>query len=119
MHKIVSILFAAVGVVFTALFIWYGQQPVAVKKATWQDVLAEAQKGGYQIITTEELAKRYRIDPGSIHFVDTRQEWEFRSGHIEGARNFPMEPTWRSRWSKADELENFLGPDKGAILVFY
>jgi hypothetical protein len=30
-----------------------------------------------------------------------------------------MEPTWWSRWHKADELEAFLGPDKDRFIVFY
>jgi hypothetical protein len=51
--------------------------------------------------------------------VDTRQEWEYRTGHIENAGNFSMEPTWWARWSKADELEEFLGPDRDRLLVFY
>jgi rhodanese-related sulfurtransferase len=51
--------------------------------------------------------------------VDTRQEWEYRTGHIKGALNFPMEPTWMSRWRNKGALENFLGPDKERYLVFY
>ena len=37
--------------------------------------------------------------------IDTRQDWEYRTGHIQGAINFPMEPTWWSRWRKADASE--------------
>jgi hypothetical protein len=51
--------------------------------------------------------------------VDTRQEWEFRTGHIQGARNFPMESTGWSRWRKAGALEAFLGPDRQRPIVFY
>ena len=51
--------------------------------------------------------------------VDTRQEWEYRTGHIKGAVNFPMEPTWWYRWRKQGELKRFLGPDKDRFLVFY
>jgi rhodanese-related sulfurtransferase len=51
--------------------------------------------------------------------VDTRQEWEYRSGHIRGATNFPIEPTWWSRWRKAGALEAVLGPDKDRLIVFY
>jgi rhodanese-related sulfurtransferase len=51
--------------------------------------------------------------------VDTRQEWEYRTGHIEGAINFPMEPTGWSRWRKADALLNVLGPNKNQLIVFY
>ena len=44
--------------------------------------------------------------------VDTRQDWEYRTGHIHGAIHFPMEPTWWSRWRKADALKDLLGPDR-------
>jgi rhodanese-related sulfurtransferase len=82
-------------------------------------VLLEGKNGGYQIITTEELSRRYQKDPGSLFLVDTRQEWEYRTGHLKGAENFPMEPTAWARWRKASELEKFLGPDKNRSLVFY
>jgi hypothetical protein len=50
--------------------------------------------------------------------IDTRQEWEFRTGHIKGSVNFSMEPTAWARWSKAGELEEFLGPDREAYPGF-
>ena len=80
---------------------------------------AEADTGGYRLISTEALALQYRKDPSGLLLVDTRQQWEYRTGHIEGARNFSMEPTWWSRWRKAGELEAFLGPDKERTIVFY
>jgi rhodanese-related sulfurtransferase len=51
--------------------------------------------------------------------LDTRQEWEYRTGHIKKAVNFPIEPTWLSRWRKKSALETFLGPDKNRLIVFY
>jgi rhodanese-related sulfurtransferase len=51
--------------------------------------------------------------------VDTRQEWEYRTGHIKGALNFPMEPTWWARWRKAGDLRALLGPEKERGIVFY
>ena len=92
---------------------------LAPSQAIWEDVLSEAKTGGYQIMTTEELAERYQIDSSKLLLVDTRQEWEYRTGHIRGALHFPMEPTWWARWRKARILENFLGPDKERLLVFY
>jgi rhodanese-related sulfurtransferase len=81
--------------------------------------LAEAAGGGYRIITTEDLAEAYRKDPAALLLVDTRQEWEYRTGHMQGALNFSMEPTWWSRWRKAGPLESFLGPDRNRTIVFY
>jgi len=103
----------------TVGFLWFTNRSVPPKKATFEDVVAEAVKGGYQLINTEKIWERYEKNPKALLLVDTRQEWEYRSGHIKGALNFPMEPTWLSRWKKKDALEKFLGPDKNRFLVFY
>jgi predicted sulfurtransferase len=110
---------ALVAVAVTVGFLWYTNRPVAPVTATYEDVVAEAANGGYQLINTERLKKLYDEDPQGFLLVDARQEWEYRTGHIKGAVNFPMEPTWLSRWKEKDELEKFLGPDKNRFLVFY
>ncbi|UCB50029.1 MAG: rhodanese-like domain-containing protein [Deltaproteobacteria bacterium] len=112
-------LLAFLAIVITVGVQWYTSRTVAPKEATWDDVVAEARHGGYQLISTEELWKRYNEDPGNLFLVDTRQEWEYRTGHIKGAANFPIEPTWLSRWTKKGELETFLGRDKDRLIVFY
>ena len=114
-----SILPALAAIIITVVAVWHAQRPVTPQPATWDDVLAEAGAGGYRIITTEELAARYRKDLSNLLLVDTRQEWEYRTGHIAGALNFPMEPTWWSRWRRTDDLKDFLGPDQDRLLVFY
>jgi hypothetical protein len=110
---------ALAAVIITIGALWFTNRAVTPKQATWDDVLAEAKTGGYQIITTEDLAARYRKEPQSLLLVDTRQEWEYRTGHLKGAVNFSMEPTWWSRWRNASALETFLGPDKERSIVFY
>ncbi|RPJ10359.1 MAG: rhodanese-like domain-containing protein, partial [Deltaproteobacteria bacterium] len=65
------------------------------------------------------LGVGYTKNHNKILLVDTRQEWEYRTGHIEGAVNFPMEPTGWSRWRKADALKELLGPDQDRKVVFY
>jgi hypothetical protein len=110
---------AIVAMLLTVGGLWLNNRAVAPKQATWDDVLAEAKTGGYRIITTDELAERYQSDPQGLLLVDTRQEWEYRTGHFKGAVNFPMEPTWWSRWRRASSLEALLGPGKERLLVFY
>jgi len=110
---------AFVAVLLTVGAIWFTNRAAAPTQATWDDVLAEGKNGGYQIITTEALSERYQKDAGSLLLVDTRQEWEFRTGHLKGAVNFPIEPTGWSRWRKASALETFLGPDKDRSIIFY
>lgn len=119
MRKGVSFIIAvmAVGVTFTTL--WFQNRPVVVKEATREDVAAEAEKGGYRLIDTARLWELYRKKSDDLLIVDTRQEWEYRTGHIRGAVNFPMEPTWWARWRKEGALKAFLGPDKKRVVVFY
>lgn len=117
--KRTSSFLALMAVLITIVSVWYTHRPIALKQTTWDDVIAEAKAGDYNIISTGELAERYFIESSDLLLIDTRQEWEYRTGHIEGALNFPMEPTWWARWRKTGELEDFLGPDKDRVLVFY
>ena len=99
--------------------LWYTHRDVVPPKATIDDVRNEARKRGYRLINTDELWKRYQANAHDLLLVDTRQEWEFRTGHIKGAQNFPIEPTGLSRWRKKSALETFLGPEKNRLIVFY
>jgi 3-mercaptopyruvate sulfurtransferase SseA len=110
---------ALVAVLLTVGALWLTNRAVTPNQATWDDVLAETKAGGYKIIVTEELSERYQKDAKNLLLVDTRQEWEYRTGHLLGAVNFPMEPTSWSRWRKASALETFLGPDKDCTVIFY
>jgi len=112
-------LFALVAVAITLGYLWQTNRVVIPKEATWNDVLTEARQGGYRIISTDELWERYQKDPAKMLLVDTRQEWEYRTGHLKGALNFPMEPTWYSRWRNKGALKKLFGPDKERLLVFY
>ena len=110
---------ALIVICLTISALWFTNQEVIPKDAAWDDVISEAKAGGYKLIKTENLWKKFQKGPNTLLAVDTRQEWEFRTGHIKHAVNFPMEPTWLSRWQKKALLEKFLGPDKDRIIVFY
>jgi 3-mercaptopyruvate sulfurtransferase SseA len=114
-----TILFALLAMATVIGILWFTSRAVTPKEATWEDVLIEGKQGGYQIIQTQDLWDRVQKDSNAILLVDTRQEWEFRTGHIKGAVNFPLEPTAWSRWRKQKPLETFLGPDKNRFIVFY
>ena len=118
MNKRIFIVFL-VTLLFVVGALWSTSRSVTPREASWEDVLSEAEKGGYNLISTAELGKRYQEDPGKLLLVDSRQEWEYRAGHMKGAVNFPMEPTWWSRWRKQKPLERFLGADKERFIVFY
>jgi len=119
MNGVRKTLLAFVAIAITAGALWFTNRNVTSNEATWEDVQNEAKLGGYHIINTEGLWKRYNKNPDNLFLVDTRQEWEYRTGHIKGAMNFPMEPTWLSRWRKKGDLETFLGSDKDRFIVFY
>ena len=110
---------AVMVICLTIMALWFTNRAVTPKDASWADVVAESSAGGYALIKTEALWKRYQENADSLLIVDTRQEWEFRTGHIEQAVNFPMEPTWLSRWQKKEALEKLLGPDKDRAIIFY
>lgn len=114
-----KVLLALFAISITVAVLWYNNRTVIPKGVTWKDIVAEARRGGYQLIKTEELWERYSKSPERILLVDTRQEWEYRTGHIKGALNFSIEPTWLSRWRKKGELKSFLGSDKNRFIVFY
>jgi 3-mercaptopyruvate sulfurtransferase SseA len=119
MNGVRKAFFVFMAITITVIGLWVTNRSVTPKEATWEDVQSEAKQGGYHIINTEELWKRYSKSPDRFFLVDARQEWEYRTGHIKGAVNFPMEPTWWSRWRKAGDLKAFLGSDKDRTIVFY
>jgi predicted sulfurtransferase len=119
MNGVRKALLAFVAIAITVAALWFTNRSVTPNEATWEDVRREAKLGGYHLIDTAGLWKRYSKNSDSLLLVDTRQEWEYRAGYIKGAVNFPMEPTWWSRWRKASDLKAFLGNDKDRAIVFY
>jgi 3-mercaptopyruvate sulfurtransferase SseA len=119
MQRTRTTLLALIAMALTLGVLWLQHRTVVVQEATMAEVEAEAARVGYRLINTEELAKLYHQPPANLLLVDTRQDWEYRSGHIKGAVNFPLEPTWWSRWRSQDPLAALLGPDKDRLVVFY
>jgi len=114
-----SIIFPVVVVLLTLGWLWYARLPASTAIPSFEDIQREAIRDGYRLINTDELQKLYMSPHKEILLVDTRQEWEFRAGHIKGAVNFPMEPTWWARWRKKEALGQVLGTDKQRSVIFY
>ena len=107
-------------IIILAVGVFFSQQCIAQPQvASNADVQAEAQRGGYKLINMDELWQLYQRADDNLLLVDTRQEWEYHAGYIKGAAFFSMEPTWLARMTQRGALEQFLGPDKTKILVFY
>ena len=86
----------------------------------------EVQRGGYDVITTEEL--KNLIDSGKdVLIVDTMPyEDSYQKQHIPGARQFlfpiPEMETWDSKETDGKTQDDFaalLGPDKDKTIVIY
>jgi hypothetical protein len=87
----------------------------------WDKVVAEAKKGGYQLVSPDELKIEYLKDPAAFSFVDVRQEWSYQMQHIEGALHIDFAPTWWNQYSPMmrSDMKELLGPDKDKKFVFY
>ncbi len=112
-------LLALTAMLLTLAVTWYVSRPLVVQEATMAQVEAEAARGGYRLINTDDLAKLCQQPPANFLLVDTRQDWEYRSGHIKGAVNFPIEPTWWGRFRSRARLAALLGPEQDRTIVFY
>ena len=110
---------AVIGPAIALAAVWSLNRPVTSQAVTPADIAAEAERGGYQLIDLRDLRALHERGSHDLLLVDTRQEWEHRSGYIKGAVLFPMEPTWWERFSKKDELGTLLGLNKDRSIVFY
>jgi 3-mercaptopyruvate sulfurtransferase SseA len=119
MNAVYLVIFILIGVCLIGVVWWFFRRSAPPRKVEWMDVQAEAERGRYRLISTEEMANRYQKDPQSLLLVDTRPEREYRAGHIQGAVNFPLTPTWWGRWRSRRLLTTLLGPDKERWVVFY
>ena len=114
-----NFLLPGIAVTLTLVALWYSHLPSPVAVSNIAQVKQEGESGGYQLIDVKALWSLYQSNQKKILLVDTRQEWEYRAGHIAGSVNFPIEPTWWGRWQKKKELKAFLGPDREKSIVFY
>ena len=55
MNNLNKMLFALVAIAITVGYLWQTHRAGVPKQATWDDVLAEANAGGYRLISTSEL----------------------------------------------------------------
>ena len=87
----------------------------------WDKVVTEARKGGYQLITPEELKREYLTDSAAFLLVDTRQEWSYQMQHIKGSLHIDFAPTWWNQYSPMmrSDMKKLLGSDKDKKFVFY
>ena len=86
----------------------------------WPSALAEAQKDGYVLTTPEEIQSLY-ASGNNFFIVDVRPDYEFKAGHLPGAKNFEIDLGDRLELKpqKADAFKKVLGTDKNRLIVIY
>jgi rhodanese-related sulfurtransferase len=89
-------------------------------------LVREVQRGGYDVVTTEEL--KQWIDAGkNMIIVDTMPyEASYKKAHIPGAKQFlfpiPEMNVWDTKETDGKTQEDYarlLGPDKEKVIVVY
>lgn len=99
----------------TALLLVISAGPAAaVEPLWWPEAQASARRDGYRLVTLDELNDTLRRDPRSL-LLDVRPDYEYRQGHIPGARNlefhlghrFRLEPSGRKAFKRllGDDLQ--------------
>jgi Rhodanese-like domain len=86
----------------------------------WPDTQKRAEASGYKLINFQELQALIQSEKGVI-LLDARPDYEYRDGHIPGARHFEfhlghkylLEP------ERAEALKVFLGRDREQWIVTY
>ena len=86
----------------------------------WPSALAESQKDGYALTTPEEIQSLYASGK-DLFMVDVRPDYEFKTGHLPGAKNFEIDLGDRLdlKPPKADAYKKVLGTDKNRGIVIY
>jgi hypothetical protein len=84
-------------------------------------IVDEAKRGGYQLISPDELKKEYLTDSTAFLLVDVRQEWSYQMQHSKGSLHIDFAPTWWNQFSPMmrSEMKKTLGSDKDKKFVFY
>ena len=82
--------------------------------------MAESQKDGYALTTPQEIQNLYATGTNYI-IVDVRPDYEFKAGHLPGAKNFEIDLGDRLdlKPQKADAFSKVLGTDKNREIVIY
>ena len=86
----------------------------------WSDTQKRAETAGYKLINFQELQALIQSKKDVV-LLDARPDYEYRDGHIPGARNFEfhlghkylLEP------ERAEALKVFLGKDRQRWVVTY
>jgi rhodanese-related sulfurtransferase len=125
MVRKLGIIGTALAVVFAFVFVQSGMAAWGTKNLDNEKIAInfykEVVRGGYKIVSTQELKKWIDEKKGAL-LVDTMPfEDSYKKQHIPGAVNFVFqipEVTQMDEKTKA-AFEKMLGPNKDRLIVFY
>ena len=86
----------------------------------WPDTQKRAEAAGYKLINFQELQTLIQSEK-AVFLLDARPDYEYRDGHIPGARNFEFHLGHKSRMEpeRVKGLTAFLGQDRDQWVVTY
>ena len=86
----------------------------------WDQLVDEAQRDGYSLITLENLKNIYKSKEPFL-ILDTRTEYEYNAGHLPKAINieFDLGDKLQFRQEKKAAFLKLLGPDKSRKIIIY
>ena len=129
MKKMFCTLLVAVSLCFNNNAFAFGQskfeKEVAIESSAIK-LLREVQRGGYDVITTEELHKA--VEAGEdLLIIDTMPyEDSFKKNHIPGAKQFLFPIPEMAEWDTEEtgsksiaDYESLLGEDKDKLIITY
>lgn len=129
MKKVLCALFVAVSLCFCSNAFAFGNSKFEKEVATEASavkLLREVQRGGYDVLTTEELQQA--VESGEdLLIIDTMPyEASYKKNHIPGAKQFlfpiPDMLEWDAKETDGKSIADYevlLGPDKNKKIVVY
>jgi len=101
------------------------EKEVKAEKAAVK-LVREVQRGGYDIVTTDEL-KKWKDEGKDMVIVDTMPfEASYKKAHVPGAAQFLFPIPDMNSWDEKEtagksqaDFEKLLGPDKDKTIVIY
>jgi len=86
----------------------------------WADTEKRAESGGYKLISLQELKALIQSEK-EVVLLDTRPDYEYKEGHVPGARNFEFHLGHRSRLEseRAEAFKALVGEDRNRLIVTY
>lgn len=89
-------------------------------------IIREIQRGGYDVVSTDELSKWMKEKKDMIIIDTMPYEASYKKNHVPGAKQFlfpiPDMDKWNNKETAGKSIEEFkklIGPDKNKTLVFY